>query len=59
MDPDHQMMTPEIYMQSCAWPEDMPVFYGRGEHFGVAEDDERTASDQGDGHEYMDDDVEQ
>jgi len=31
----------------------MPTFYGGGEHHGVVEDDERTTSEQGDGHEYI------
>lgn len=42
--PAYQMLTPESFVESCMWPGDRPTFYGGGEHYGAAEDDERTAS---------------
>jgi len=50
------MMTPDMFMEYWACPGDRPTFYGGGEHFGLADDDEeRTASVYGD--DVMDDDA--
>ena len=54
MDPLCPMLTPDQFLQSCLWPGDRPVYFGGGEHQGVAEDDERTTNVEGD---VMDHDV--
>jgi len=59
LDPAYQMLTPKSYLESCMWPGDRPTFYGGGEHHGVEEDDERTASVEGDEMEEDEDGADQ